>query len=444
MADLREAVQRLLPRALAELSTLVAMRSVADDAVEDPAELTKAATWVAGALRDLGLDTRLERTPDGTDAVIARHEGEPGAPRVLLYAHYDVQPAPVAGWESDPWVLTERDGRYYGRGAADCKGNIMAHLTALRALKEVDGDFPCSITVVVEGSEEQGTAGLEDYVRAHPEEFAADAIIIGDVGNLAVGVPTLTVALRGMASVIVKVSTGTSSLHSGAFGGAAPDALAALVAILATLRDEEGNTTVAGLDNTGVWEGTQYEEETFRADAGILPGVSRLGSGTVADELWARPAVTVLGIDAPGVVGAVPSVQPTASAHVSLRIPPGLDPVAAQDLLIAHLHAAAPWGVRVECERGGLGSPYGAAQDSRAFQVLSDAMAEAFGAPVRTSGQGGSIPLTAALAEAHPEAAIVMIGVADPACRMHAENESVHPGEISGMALAEAIFLRNL
>ncbi len=444
MNDLRDAVKGLLPTAMEELATLVSMRSVADAAVEDPGELTKAANWVSGALADLGLETRLARTPDGTDAVIATHEGPPGSPRVLLYAHYDVQPAPVAGWDTDPWVLTEKDGRFYGRGSADCKGNIMAHLTALRALKQVDGTFPCSITVVVEGSEEQGTAGLEDYVRANPQEFGADAIIIGDVGNLAVGTPTLTVALRGMASVIVKVSTGATQLHSGAFGGAAPDAVAALVAMLATLRDEHGNTTVTGLDNTGTWDGAQYQEETFRSDAGILEGVQRLGSGTVADQLWARPAVTVLGIDVPGVVGAVPSIQPTASAHVSLRIPPGVDPAHAQDLLIAHLEQAAPWGVQVECERAGMGSPYGAAQDSRAFQVLSEAMGEAFGAPVQTSGQGGSIPLTAALSQAHPDAAIVMIGVADPACKMHAENESVHPGEIEGMALAEAIFLRKL
>lgn len=433
-----------MPRALAELAELVALRSVADDAVEDPAELANAAAWVAGALRSLGLDTELAPTPDGTDAVIARHEGPDGSPRVLLYAHYDVQPAPAHGWDTDPWDLTEKGGRFYGRGAADCKGNIMAHLTALRALKAVDGEFPCSITVVVEGSEEQGTGGLEDYVRAHPEKFAADAIIIGDVGNLAVGVPTLTVALRGMASTVVTVRTGTSQLHSGAFGGAAPDALAALIDMLASLRDGAGNTTVAGLDATGIWEGAQYDEDAFRADAGMLPGVERIGSGTVADHLWARPAVTVLGIDAPAVVSAVPSVQPGASAHVSLRVPPGVDPQEAYDLLTAHLRAAAPGGVHVEFAPAGTGRPYAAEQDSRAFQVLSEAMAEAFNAPVQTSGQGGSIPLTAELSAAHPGAAIVLIGVADPACRMHAENESVHPEEISGMALAEALFLRHL
>lgn len=442
--ELSTIVDQLMPRALEELGTLVSMRSVADADVEDPAELAKAANWVADAFRAEGLETRLARTPDGTDAVIATHDAGEGAPRVILYAHYDVQPASDHGWETSPWELTERNGRYYGRGSADCKGSIVAHLTTLRALKEIDGSYPCSITVVVEGSEEQGTAGLEDYVRANPEEFAADAIIIGDVGNVAVGVPTITVSLRGMTAVKVTVTTGSSTLHSGAFGGAAPDALAALIQILASMRDEHGNTTIDGLDNTGTWKGNAYDEDAFRADAGIAEGVARIGSGTVADQLWARPSVTVLGIDAPSTVGAVPSIQASAAAVVSLRIPPGVDPARAEELLSQHIRAAAPWGVKVEIEHVGAGEAFAANEDTRAFEVLADAMTEAFGQPVRTSGQGGSIPLTAALAQAQPDGAIVMIGVADPSCKMHAENESVDPGEIQRMALAQAIFLRNL
>src|SRR5699024_1840033 len=166
----------------------------------------------------------------------------------------------------------------------------------------------------------------------------------------------------------------------------------------------DGNTTIDGLPGDGVWKGTQYDEQTFRADAGIRSGVDRLGSGTIADHLWARPSVTVLGIDAPAVVGSVPSVQPAAAARVSLRVPPGMDPAEAQEKLIDHLRAAAPWGVEPEFERIGLGHPFAARQDTAAFELLSGAMADAFGAPMQTSGQGGSIPLTAALAEAQPEA----------------------------------------
>lgn len=442
--DLRDAVDGLMPRAFDELRTLVGYRSVADAAVEDPEQCRLAAAWVRDAFAAEGLDARLVTTPDGTDAVIATHEGPAGAPRVLLYAHYDVQPAPAHEWSTPPFELTERDGRWYGRGAADCKGAVIAHLTALRALRGADGALPVSVTVVVEGSEEQGTGGLEDHVAAHPADVAADVVVIGDVGNVAVGVPTLTVALRGMVAVTVTVTTLGSNLHSGAFGGAAPDALAALIAMLASLRGPDGDTTVVGLDGTGTWEGTPYPTETFAADAGLVDGAQVIGSGSVADQVWARPSVTVLGIDAPPVVGSLPAVQARAAAKVSLRVPPGVDAGAAEEALVAHLRGAAPWGARVDVEREGFGQPFAARQDTPAFATLSQAMADAFGAETVTAGQGGSIPLTAAIAAAVPDASIVMIGLAEPASRMHSSDESVDPGEIERMALAEALLLRRL
>lgn len=441
---LPHAVEELMPRALSDLRELVALRSVQDSAVEDPEQCRLAAEWVRQALVDLGLvDTALVRTPDGSDAVIGRYQGPPGAPRVLLYAHYDVQPAPPADWVSDPWTLTERDGRYYGRGAADCKGSIVTHLTALRALLST-GDLPVSLTVVIEGSEEQGTAGLEQYVAAHPEEFDATAILIQDTGNVRVGQPTLTVALRGVADVVVEVEALHGELHSGAFGGAAPDALAALVAMLASLRDADGNTTIAGLDATGTWDGAPYDQDTFRTDAGMVEGTRVLGSGTVADMLWARPAVTILGIDAPPVTGAVAAIQPRAAARLNLRVPPGTDAGSAAELLQAHLVRSAPWGVRVRTEVQGLGAPFGARTDTTAFAQLSQALTEAFGTETITAGQGGSIPLTAALAQAQPDASIVMLGLSDPASQMHAPNESVHPDEIAHTALGVALFLHRL
>lgn len=441
---LPHAVEELMPRALSDLRELVALRSVQDPAVEDPEQCRLAAEWVRQALVDLGLvDTALVRTPDGSDAVIGRYQGPPGAPRVLLYAHYDVQPAPPADWVSDPWTLTERDGRYYGRGAADCKGSIVTHLTALRALLST-GDLPVSLTVVIEGSEEQGTAGLEQYVAAHPEEFDATAILIQDTGNVRVGQPTLTVALRGVADVVVEVEALHGELHSGAFGGAAPDALAALVAMLASLRDADGNTTIAGLDATGTWDGAPYDQDTFRTDAGMVEGTRVLGSGTVADMLWARPAVTILGIDAPPVTGAVAAIQPRAAARLNLRVPPGTDAGSAAELLQAHLVRSAPWGVRVRTEVQGLGAPFGARTDTTAFAQLSQALTEAFGTETITAGQGGSIPLTAALAQAQPDASIVMLGLSDPASQMHAPNESVHPDEIAHTALGVALFLHRL
>lgn len=443
--ELPGTIDSLMPRALSDLKELVALRSVQNPAVEDPQQCRMAAEWVRDAFVDLGLtDTRLVATPDGSDAVIGHYQGPPGAPRVLLYAHYDVQPASATqDWHSDPFALTERNGRYYGRGAADCKGSIITHLTALRALLAT-GEIPVSLTVVIEGSEEQGTAGLEDYVRAHPEEFTADAILIQDTGNVRVGQPTLTTALRGVVDMNVAVEATAGELHSGQYGGAAPDALAALIAMLASLRDADGNTTITGLDASGTWSGTGYDEATFRSDAGMLDGTRVLGSGSIADTLWARPAVTVLGIDAPSVTGAVSAIQPRAGARLNLRVPPGSDPGEAAQLLAAHLQQAAPWGVRVRTDTIGLGAPFAARTDTAVFDRLSQALTEAFGTPTITSGMGGAIPLTAALAEAHPQAAIVMLGLSDPASGMHAPNESVHPEEIRHTAHGVSLFLHRL
>ncbi|MBX6391452.1 MAG: dipeptidase [Frankia sp.] len=429
-------VRALMPRARADLAELVAIPSV----YPSP-ECARAADRVAAVLREVGLpDVRQVQTPDGSVAVIGqRPPARPGAPTVLLYAHYDIQPpGDEASWDSPPFELTERAGRWYGRGAADCKGNLVAHLTALRAV----GDEPAAgVKVVVEGSEEQGTGGLERFVEQHPEVLAADTIVIADSGNVAVGVPTMTTALRGMVSAVVRVSTGTSGVHSGSFGGPAPDALLALVAMLATLHDAAGDVTIPGLPGGGVWTGEPYPPERFRADAHVLPDVDLIGTGTVADHLWARPALTVVGMDCPPLEGAPSAVQPYAAARLNLRVPPGIDPRHAYELLADHLRAMAPWNVRVEVELEAYGSPFSAATDGPGYQAMTAAMAMAFGSPVTTIGQGGAIPLTSTLANTYPNAEIMVIGVSEPACLMHAPNESVAPDEIERIALAEALFL---
>ncbi|MFG2338711.1 dipeptidase [Streptomyces yangpuensis] len=437
---LAERIDALMPRAKADLAELVAIPSVADPRQFPPEECMRAARWVADAFTAAGLhDVRLEETPDGSHAVLGHRPGPEGSPTVLLYCHYDVQPPlDEAAWSSPPFTLTERDGRWYGRGTADCKGNIVMHLTALRALGDA---LPVGLKFVAEGSEEQGTGGLEQYVSAHPDDIRADTLLICDTGNAAVGRPTATTSLRGLANVVVTVSTLRGDLHSGMFGGPAPDALAALIRMLDTLRDAAGGTAIDGLECTGAWTGVPYEEEQFRADAAVLDGVRLTGSGSVADRLWARPAVTVLGIDCAPVVGSAAAVPASARARVSLRVPPGTDPGAALAALTAHLKAAAPWGARVSVETEGTGSPFLAATDGPAYRTLGEAMAQVYGRPMEFLGQGGSIPLCTVLAEACPDAEIVLMGVEEPRCLIHAPDESVDPSEIRNMALVEALFL---
>ncbi|MEX0167988.1 dipeptidase [Streptomyces sp. LMG1-1-1.1] len=443
-AALREKVRALMPRAKEDLAELVSMRSVADPRQFPPEECAKTADFLVRAFTEAGLsDMRRVTTPDGTDAVVGHAPGPEGAPTVLLYCHYDVQP-PLDddAWRTPPFELTERDGRWYGRGSADCKGNIAMHLTALRALGGPEGrGFPVNIKFVAEGSEEQGTGGLEQLVPLRPELFAADTLLICDTGNFARGLPTTTTSLRGLTNVVVTVSTLKGEMHSGMFGGPAPDALAALVRILDSLRDEHGNTAVKGLAGDGVWEGVDYPPEQFRTDVGVLDGVSLVGTGSVADELWARPAVTVLGIDCPPVVGSSAAVQAKVRARVSLRVPPGIDADDARRALTDHLTSAAPWGARVEVEPESAGQPFRARTDGPAYRALGSALREAYGKDMVQSGQGGSIPLCNVLAEHFPDAEIALIGVEEPGCLIHAPNESVDPSEIEHMAIAEALFL---
>ncbi|MET8163385.1 dipeptidase [Streptomyces sp. NPDC005329] len=440
-----ETVASLLPRARAELTELVAFKSVADFDRFPRSESEAAANWIANALRAEGFqDVALFDTPDGTQSVYGCLPGPAGARTVLLYAHYDVQPPlDEAAWTTPPFELTERDGRWYGRGSADCKGGVIMHLLALRALK-ANGGVPVTVKVIVEGSEEQGTGGLERYAEQHPELLAADTIVIGDAGNFRVGLPTVTSTLRGMTMMRVRVDTLEGNLHSGQFGGAAPDALGALIRVLDSLRAEDGSTTVDGLTDDARWEGLQYDEAQFRQDAKVLDGVGLIGSGTVADRIWARPAVTVLGIDCPPVVGATPSVQAGARALISLRVPPGVDAAEATKLLQAHLEAHTPWGARVSTEQIGQGQAFSADTASPAYAAMADAMSIAYpGQKMQYAGQGGSIPLCNTLAGLYPKAEILLIGLSEPEARIHAVDESVSPEELERLSVAEALFLRN-
>ncbi|QIS08536.1 dipeptidase [Nocardia arthritidis] len=439
-AELRSRVAALMVQAKTDLAQLVSFKSVHDPRQFPPAECERAAQWVADAFAAAGLTkVGLHETADGSKAVIASRPAPPGAPTVLLYCHYDVQPPlDESAWRTPVWTLTEQNGRWYGRGAADCKGNIVMHLTALRALGP---DLPIGVTLVAEGSEEQGTGGLERFVQANPELLRADAIVIGDCGNFAAGLPTLTQTLRGNVNVVVGVETLAGPMHSGMYGGAAPDALAALIQLLASLRDEHGNTTVTGLPNDQKWSGVQYPADQFRADAGILGDVDIIGDGTVSDMLWARPALTVLGIDAPKVVGSTAAVQASARARLNLRIPPGIDPEQAHKLLVAHLEAHTPWHAKLTIETEGLGGAFSSGKGGPARTAMEAALAAAYGKPPTTQGQGGSIPLCNVFAETYPDAEIMLMGVEEPKCLIHAPNESVDPSEIEHMALAEALFL---
>ncbi len=436
--SLREAVRELMPQLQADLEHLVAIPSCAftgfpREPVHEAAEITRR------LFADAGMTSDLLPIDGGEPAVVAR-VGD-GAARVLLYAHYDVQPAgDLSLWTTPPFEPTLRDGRLYGRGAADDKSGIVMHLGAIRALQRVLGHVPVQATVLIEGEEECG-GPLPDYVLEHPEVAQAEVIVIADVGNRAIGEPTFVTALRGVVDATVEVRTLPRQAHSGMYGGPAPDALLALIRILDTLRDGNGDTAIVpGYP----WPGAQADEAEFRAELGMRPDQPLLGTGPLTDRLVTRPAVNVIGLDAPPVEGAINAVIPHARAKVSLRLPPTTDPKGAMDALCEHLRAAAPWGVDVTVTPGEFGRGCAISTDGPAYESARWAMEAAFGKPSMEAGEGGSIPLLASLAEVVPQAEIMLFGAEDPGAHIHAPNESVDLEELERMVLAEALLLARL
>ncbi len=427
-----------MPRVISELEDLVRIPGCAFPGFPDT-EIERACDKVIELFTAAGFET-VERVEieGGSPAVYAEAPGPDGSPTVLLYAHYDVQPGGDPDlWESPPFEPTIRDGRMYGRGAADDKSGVVIHAAVMRAFA---GKPPCTVRVIVEGEEEWG-GPFEDYPRSHPEVFAADAIVVADVGNARIAEPTLTTALRGMAAVTVECRTLEGAVHSGMFGGPAPDALMSLIMLLATLRDPQtGETTVDGIDGFE-WDGAQYDEAMFRELAGVLPDQPLVGQGSVASRLFSEPVVNVTGLDAPEVEGAINAVIPYARARVSLRVPPGRDAVAARDVLIRHLQTHAPWGVQVTVTPEAVGQGVRVATDGPAYDAVREAMELAYGKPAEEIGAGGSIPLIDSLREAVPDAEILLFGAQDPMARIHAPNESVDLAELQRAIVAEAAFI---
>lgn len=432
-------------RIFSDLATLVSFNSP-HSTPELADEHEAACAWTAAALEKAGLKVTRYPTVDDADTIVAVKEPVGDAPTVLLYSHYDVVPAgdPDA-WTNDPFELTERDGRWYGRGAADCKGNLAMHLEALRLL-EANGGTDLGLKVVVEGSEELGGEdGLVKLIESDPEIFRADVILIADSGNAAVGEPTLTTSLRGGAQIKVTVETLEGAIHSGSFGGAAPDAAHALVRIANSLFDEHGRTTIDGVDTTSKWSGDPYERDTFRTDAGVLDGVQLLGTveDEPADMCWARPAVTMIGFTSTPVAEAVNAVNPRAEAQFNLRVPAGQHAAEVAQKMEEHIHAHTPWGAKVDVEISGVNEPFATDPERPAVAKLGECLREAYGTDKLTAiGSGGSIPLTITLQEQFPDAEIALFGVEEPACGIHGVDESVDPTEIERIAVAEARFLQ--
>lgn len=421
-----------------DLERMVAIPSIGALPIHEP-DLRRSAELIASLLTEAGCpDVQIIDGPCAP-AVVGRYPAPAGAPTICLYSHHDVQPiGDLAQWVHPPLEVTEVGDRLYGRGAADDKGGVACHLATLRAF---DGNPPVGITVFIEGEEEIGSPYIRDFLRDHKDLIRANAYVILDSGNWAVGEPAFTTTLRGVCDAIIEVRTLDHALHSGQFGGVAPDALTALCHLLASFHTESGDVAIEGL-RTSVSYDVDYSRESIRQDAGILDGVQELGTGTFSERLWAKPSLTVIGLDTVSVEESSNTLLPSARARVSLRVPPGMEAEEALDALQAHALSHAPWGAHVEVIRGSAGNPGQVPVDGPLVKAGLEAYTQAFGMKPYLIGQGGAIPLVGELHEVFPEAEFLVTGIADPDSRMHSPNESVSSSDLERTVQAQIGFLK--
>jgi len=449
---LTDAVQAGLPAAIADLSDLVRIPSVSWDGF-DPQHVADSAAAVKALLEGLGVFETVQiaqaKLADGDGlgqpAVLASRRARNGKPTILLYAHHDVQPpGKDEDWDSSPFEPTVRGDRIFGRGAADDKAGVLAHIASIRALVAVFGtDFDLGLSVFIEGEEENGSRSFKNFLLDHHDQLAADAIVVADSDNWNTTTPALTIALRGNVKLHLRVSTLDHASHSGMFGGAAPDSMLTTIKLLSTLWDENGSVAVDGLESYDMAT-PEYSEELFREEAALLDGVAPIGVGSILSRIWAQPSVTITGIDAPSVMNASNTLSASTTVVISSRIAPGQKASDAFSAIERHLRANAPFGAKLEISEVDLGDPFLVDTSGQSVADARSAMFEAWDVEPVDTGIGGSIPFLADLVEQFPAAEILVTGVEDPDSRAHSPNESLHLGVFRRAILTEALLLAKL
>ncbi|MEY4367606.1 MAG: hypothetical protein RLZ28_1021 [Actinomycetota bacterium] len=453
-----QSVETLFDAQLEQLKKLVRIPGIAWAAF-DSEELEKSARTVASLFEGTGLFesveilraekpvTESDASGIGAPAVVAYRRARNGAPQILLYAHHDVQPTGDESlWSSTPFepiLVADPVGgdRIFGRGAADDKAGIIAHHTALLALRGILGDdFDLGITIFVEGEEEAGSPSFRNFLEKHQARLEADVIVVADSSNFSTSIPAITTTLRGLVSQVFEVRTLDHALHSGMYGGVVPDAMLVMTRLLASLHDEVGHVAVAGL-HQGHASNLPYSEAELRIDSGLLPRTELIGSGTILDRIWNRPSLTIIGVDVPAVAVSSNTMQPVVRAKVSMRIAPGQDPTSALEALRAHLETNIAFGAELSYGEVEMGSPFAAETGEWAHALMSEALSHAYGAESVDIGIGGSIPFIADLKEVFAGAQILVTGVEDPDSRAHSPNESVHLPTLKAAMAAETLFL---
>ncbi|QPZ39883.1 dipeptidase [Paramicrobacterium chengjingii] len=450
--NLSRLVIERLPETIADLSALVRIPSVSWSAF-DPAHVQRSAEAVADLARSTSVFDSVEivRAPLpgsrelGQPAVLARREAKNGKPTVLLYAHHDVQPpGRDDDWDTAPFEPVVRGDRLFGRGAADDKAGVMAHIAALRSfVAHYGNDFDLGVALFIEGEEEFGSRSFASFLDQYRDALAADAIVVADSDNWDIDTPALTVSLRGNVTFRLGVRTLDHASHSGMFGGAVPDAMMASIRLLNSLWHEDGSVAVAGLTEHDA--GTpEFDDAQLRTDAALRPSVAPIGEGSILSRLWNKPAITVTGMDVPDVGSASNTLLPQVYSRVSARIAPGQKADEAFAALKAHLAENVPFGAEITIDEVDTGSPFLVDTRGPIVAATLESMREGWGTEPVSTGIGGSIPFVADLVTAFPGAEILITGVEDPDTRAHSPNESLHLGVFRRAIVTEAILLSKL
>lgn len=437
-------VAEIYPKTLKELTELVAIPSISASSF-DQSTLAESANWIAQKARGLGLDTEVIqlRTAEGNvgrPAILASRKAQPGKPTVLLYAHHDVQPVgDLSLWDqADPFVAEERNGRLFGRGAADDKAGVMLHLAAIEA-----ADPGVGIVLFVEGEEEVGSPTFVDFLNTYRERLAADVIVVADSNNWKVGIPSLTTSLRGVVQVGVTVSVLDHALHSGAYSGPTLDAPTVACRLISTLHNDQGEVAVDGLlayDDAQV----DYPEADLRRDMGMLDGVELTGTGSLTSRLWTKPTISLIAMDITATEKASNTLIPSCKFVLSLRVAPGQDSREAGEALLAHLRSHVPFGAHLDAQINECGPGFEVKEPTAVTKIAKWALTQAWGTESVDIGIGGSIPFISELAKVFPEADILVTGVEDPDTRAHSANESLELSDWKNAITAEALLLTKL
>lgn len=452
---MKDTVKNLMPEYLEKLKRLVRIPSISFEGY-DQKIIYESADLVEELLRGIGAENVRKLIPkSGNPAVFGEIKSGEANPTILLYAHHDVQPTMrLELWDSPPFEPEIRGDRIYGRGTADDKAGIVIHLAAAELAKQRFGNKTPNLKFIIEGEEESGSECFAELLEAHKELLSCDAVIIADLGNFSKGTPTLTTTLRGMGAIEVELRAMKAPLHSGTWSGPIPDPAQALCKLISSLTDDAGNIVIEGFDE-GLTPATELEknsyktlgltEQIFRYQAKILNGVKlTVPEGEICEALWRRPSLVVTAMEAGNRKQAGNVLQESAYARIGVRVAPGMNTKKTVEKLVSHLKAHVPHGLEISIKEESGANPFTTDTTHPFFKAMTDAMKEAFDREAKFMGCGASIPGAENFRGTFGDIPILLLGVEDPECNAHGENEGLYLPDFEKTIVAETLFFGEL